>query len=109
MPNARSCFRIPSWFFGIGSASLCRLLSPVMTTWRTVDPATLPAHFDAAAAEVRWDAVWEQAGIYRWDPARPRGDTFVVDTPPPTVSGSLHVGHCFSYTHPDLIVRQRRM
>jgi valyl-tRNA synthetase len=78
-------------------------------TLRTVDPAALPTHFDAAAAEVRWDAVWERDGVYRWDPARPRVETYVVDTPPPTVSGSLHVGHCFSFTHPDLIVRQRRM
>src|ERR1700752_698638 len=76
---------------------------------RTIDPAALPKHFDAAAAEVRWDAEWERFGIHRWDPSRPRGDTFVVDSPPPTVSGSLHVGHVFSYTHQDLIVRQRRM
>ncbi|TMB18033.1 MAG: valine--tRNA ligase, partial [Deltaproteobacteria bacterium] len=43
------------------------------------------------------------------DPARPREETFVVDTPPPTVSGSLHVGHVFSYTHTDVIVRYQRM
>jgi valyl-tRNA synthetase len=48
-------------------------------------------------------------GTYRWDPSRPREETFVVDTPPPTVSGSLHIGHVFSYTHTDVIVRQRRM
>ena len=45
----------------------------------------------------------------RWDPARPRDETFVVDTPPPTVSGSLHVGHVFSYTHTDVIARYQRM
>ena len=45
------------------------------------------------------------AGVYRYDPARPRDETFVVDTPPPTVSGSLHIGHVFSYTHTDVIVR----
>src|SRR5262245_6250196 len=80
-----------------------------MPRFRTVDPATLPKHFDAAAAERRWGAEWERAGIYRWDPARPRGETFVVDTPPPTVSGSLHIGHVFSYTHTDVMVRQARM
>ncbi len=74
-----------------------------------IDPATLPKHFDAPEAEARWDRVWEEWGVHAWDPARPRDETFVVDTPPPTVSGSLHVGHVFSYTHTDVIVRYRRM
>lgn len=52
---------------------------------------------------------WERAGIYRWDSSIGRENTFVVDTPPPTVSGSLHVGHVFSYTHTDIIVRYQRM
>ncbi|MCX4245677.1 valine--tRNA ligase [Paraliomyxa miuraensis] len=78
-------------------------------THRTIDPATLPKHFDAPAAESRWDEQWQRSGLYHYDPSRPRDETFVVDTPPPTVSGSLHVGHVFSYTHTDLIVRQQRM
>lgn len=75
----------------------------------TVDPTTLPKHFDAPQAEARWDAKWQQDGIYRYDPSRGRDETFVVDTPPPTVSGSLHIGHVFSYTHTDIIVRYQRM
>lgn len=74
-----------------------------------VDPASLPKHFDAAAAEARWAEAWERAQIYRWDPRRPREATFVVDTPPPTVSGSLHVGHIFSYVHTDVQARFERM
>ena len=74
-----------------------------------LDPAKLPKHFDAAAAEERWASAWEQSGIYAWDPTRPRSETFVVDTPPPTVSGSLHMGHLFSYTHTDILVRYQRM
>jgi valyl-tRNA synthetase len=80
-----------------------------MAPWRCIDPDALPRHFDAAEAEARWDARWEESGTYRWDPSRPREESFVVDTPPPTVSGSLHVGHVFSYTHTDVMVRQRRM
>src|SRR5579883_2197851 len=76
---------------------------------RMIDPAALPKHFDAAAAEARWGAEWERLGIHRWDPARPRAETFVIDTPPPTVSGSLHVGHVFSYTHADVLARYQRM
>ena len=59
--------------------------------------------------EQQWRAFWEEAGTYRYDPSRDRDETFVVDTPPPTVSGSLHVGHVCSYTHTDLMVRYRRM
>ncbi|MEA2452118.1 MAG: valyl-tRNA synthetase [Actinomycetota bacterium] len=59
--------------------------------------------------EQRWRAEWERSGIYRFDPTRGRAETFVVDTPPPTVSGSLHIGHVFSYTHTDLMARYRRM
>ena len=74
-----------------------------------IDPNELPKHFESAQAEAKWDGVWESRGVHRYDPERPREETFVVDTPPPTVSGSLHVGHVFSYTHTDVIVRQRRM
>src|SRR5262245_57641597 len=80
-----------------------------MPTVRTIDPTRLPKHFEGAAAEARWDAEWERLGVHRYDPARPRSETFVVDTPPPTVSGSLHVGHVFSYTHADVLVRYQRM
>ncbi len=73
------------------------------------DPSLLPPHFDAAAKESAWDAAWSEAGVYHWDETKSRGETFVVDTPPPTVSGSLHMGHVFSYTHADVITRQRRM
>lgn len=69
----------------------------------------IPEKYDAAGSESRWQQQWEEWGIYRWDPRRPRNETFVVDTPPPTVSGSLHVGHVFSYTHQDLLVRFQRM
>jgi len=76
---------------------------------RAIDPSRLPKHFEAAAAEARWDAAWDERRVYHYDPRRPRDETFVVDTPPPTVSGSLHVGHVFSYTHTDVIVRYQRM
>jgi valyl-tRNA synthetase len=80
-----------------------------MTTVRSINPELLPKHFDSRAVEARLDAWWEAEGVYRFDPTRPRSETFVVDTPPPTVSGSLHIGHVFSYTHADIIVRQQRM
>jgi valyl-tRNA synthetase len=69
----------------------------------------LPKKYDFLAAEKKWRQLWDDWEIYRWDPTVPRDQTFVVDTPPPTVSGSLHVGHVFSYTHQDLLVRYQRM
>lgn len=64
---------------------------------------------DLSAMEARWRAHWEDQGTYKYDPSRGRDETFVVDTPPLTVSGSLHVGHVFSFTHQDLIARYKRM
>jgi valyl-tRNA synthetase len=55
--------------------------------------------------EDKWKSRWEADGTYRFDRARPRSGVYSIDTPPPTVSGSLHVGHVFSYTHTDVIAR----
>ncbi len=59
--------------------------------------------------EERWCARWEADGTYRFDRARSRAEVFSIDTPPPTVSGSLHVGHVFSYTQTDVVARYQRM
>jgi valyl-tRNA synthetase len=59
--------------------------------------------------EEKWDAVWQEQGTYRFDGTASREQVYAIDTPPPTVSGSLHVGHVFSYTHTDLVARYQRM
>jgi valyl-tRNA synthetase len=59
--------------------------------------------------EEKWAAVWKEQQTYAFDRTVERADVFSIDTPPPTVSGSLHVGHIFSYTHTDLIARFQRM
>ncbi len=59
--------------------------------------------------EDKWTRRWEEHGVYKFDRSRPRADVFAIDTPPPTVSGSLHVGHVFSYTHTDVVARFQRM
>ncbi|GEN79395.1 valine--tRNA ligase [Actinotalea fermentans] len=59
--------------------------------------------------EERWGAVWREQGTYAFDRTATREQVFSIDTPPPTVSGSLHVGHVFSYTHTDLLARYQRM
>merc|ERR1712034_183388 len=69
----------------------------------------IPGRPGLEGIEERWDAVWEERGTYRFDRTRERSEVFSIDTPPPTVSGSLHVGHVFSYTHTDTIARYQRM
>jgi len=69
----------------------------------------LPKNYDHKEAEPRLQQSWEKSGVYAWDESQPRANTFVIDTPPPTVSGILHMGHIFSYTQADFIARYQRM
>ncbi|MEE2743678.1 MAG: valine--tRNA ligase [Bdellovibrionota bacterium] len=69
----------------------------------------LPKKYKANEAEIKWGEFWESQGVYKYNPGISREETFVIDTPPPTVSGSLHVGHVFSYTQTDVIARYQRM
>ena len=59
--------------------------------------------------EAKWSQAWKSEETYRFDRTRPRAEVYSIDTPPPTVSGSLHVGHVYSYTHTDLFARSQRM
>jgi valyl-tRNA synthetase len=56
-----------------------------------------------------WAARWQAAGTYAFDRTRTRAEVYSIDTPPPTVSGELHMGHVFSYTHTDVVARFQRM
>ena len=72
-------------------------------------PIVVPEKPALEGLEQKWTDRWEQDAVYRFDRTRARKDVFSIDTPPPTVSGSLHVGHVFSYTHTDVIARFQRM
>ena len=74
-----------------------------MTTPRIPETPTI------AGLEQRWADAWEESGVYRFDRSKTREQVYSIDTPPPTVSGSLHVGHVFSYTHTDCMARYKRM
>ena len=71
--------------------------------------ATVPEKPTLDNIEAPLMARWEAEGTYRFDRSKVRADVFSIDTPPPTVSGSLHVGHMFSYTHTDTVARYQRM
>jgi valyl-tRNA synthetase len=68
----------------------------------------LPKSYDPAEAEPRLQATWSESGIYQFDPADPR-PIFAVDTPPPTVSGEIHIGHVYSYVQAEAMIRFWRM
>jgi len=70
--------------------------------------AEIPQQPSLEGLEQKWLDRWESGGVYRFRRDSP-AEVYAIDTPPPTVSGSLHVGHVFSYTHTDLIARYQRM
>ncbi|MGB5952199.1 MAG: valine--tRNA ligase, partial [Ornithinimicrobium sp.] len=76
-------------------------------------PISLPERPSVDGLEEKWSSVWAREGTFAFDRvaalAAPREQLFTIDTPPPTASGSLHVGHVFSYTHTDCLARYKRM
>jgi valyl-tRNA synthetase len=72
-------------------------------------PTAIPERPGLEGLEQRWASQWEADRVYRFDRTRSRENVYSIDTPPLTVSGSLHVGHVFSFTHTDTIARYRRM
>ncbi len=68
--------------------------------------ATVPEKATVDGLEQKWVPSWESAGVYSY---QGEGEVYSIDTPPPTASGSLHVGHVFSYTHTDVVARYKRM
>ena len=63
-------------------------------------------NYNFTEAEKSMQELWAKEQIYRF---KGEGPVYSIDTPPPTVSGSLHIGHVFSYTQAEMIARFRRM
>ena len=76
---------------------------------RATGPTGIPEKPGLEGLEATWSTRWEEDGTYAFDRTAPRERVFSIDTPPPTVSGSLHIGHVFSYTHTDAVARFHRM
>ncbi|MCF3123496.1 valine--tRNA ligase [Streptomyces arenae] len=72
-------------------------------------PSGVPDKPALDGLEEKWSRRWDESGVFAFDRSRTRDEVFSIDTPPPTVSGSLHVGHVFSYTHTDTVARYQRM
>ena len=65
-------------------------------------------YYDPKLSELKWLTYWNQHKIYTFN-KQSKKTIFSVDTPPPTVSGNMHIGHAFSYSQEDFIVRYKRM
>ena len=83
--------------------------SPVTGSPEVQGTPGIPDKPNLEGLEERWSASWEEAGTYRFDASATRDEVFSIDTPPPTVSGSLHMGSVFGYVQTDAIARYRRM
>lgn len=75
----------------------------------TTSSSRVPDRVSLDGLENKWDGSWREQGTYAFDRTATRERVYSIDTPPPTVSGSLHVGHVFSYTHTDIVARYQRM
>ncbi|MEW2381610.1 valine--tRNA ligase [Micromonospora sp. NPDC047707] len=80
-----------------------------MTDTARTARAGVPERPTLDGLEETWARRWQEEGTYAFDRGRERSDVYAIDTPPPTVSGELHMGHVFSYTHTDLVARFQRM
>jgi valyl-tRNA synthetase len=72
-------------------------------------PGTVPEKPSIDGLEAQWLRRWDEDETYRFERNTTREQVYSIDTPPPTVSGALHIGHVFSYTHSDLMARFWRM
>ena len=80
-----------------------------MTDTARTARAGLPERPSLDGLEDTWARRWQEEGTYAFDRSKERPDVYAIDTPPPTVSGELHMGHVFSYTHTDTVARYQRM
>lgn len=64
--------------------------------------------YDQSSYDAKAQEKWDSEGTYKAQ-SQSKKPLFTIDTPPPTVSGSLHIGHIFSYTQTDIIARYKRL
>ena len=63
---------------------------------------------DLKKIENKWKKYWEEKGIFTFD-IKSKKKIYSIDTPPPYISGNMHIGHAFSYSQQDFIIRFMRM
>lgn len=71
--------------------------------------AIIPEKPSVDGLEAKWDAYWQEHRTFRFDRTKSRDAIYSIDTPPPTISGFLHLGTAFGYIQVDAIARFQRM
>ena len=84
------------------------LTSPASAPAASLRDVVVPDKVGVEGLEDKWAPAWEEAQLHAFDRTASRESVFSIDTPPPTASGSLHIGHVFSYTHTDVVARYQR-
>lgn len=84
-------------------------IAPALPPAQAPHAPRLPEKPSIEGLEQKWSERWERDGTYRFDRSSGTSRVYSIDTPPPTVSGDLHMGHAFSYTHTDTVARYHRM
>jgi len=79
-----------------------------MSKERAMEKTRPPERYNFTSQESYWQRFWEEKKIFRFNP-EVSGPLYTIDTPPPTISGELHLGHVFSYTQAEVIAAYRRM
>jgi valyl-tRNA synthetase len=64
--------------------------------------------YDFIKKEKKWGRFWQKEKVYQFSPQEKK-EIYSIDTPPPTLSGRMHIGHAFSYTQQDIVARYKRM
>src|SRR5574344_638603 len=64
--------------------------------------------YNFTESEKKWQDYWKQENVYKFDEKSPK-KIFSIDTPPPTVSGKIHIGHIFSYSQAEMMARYKRV
>ena len=68
----------------------------------------LTKEYDPNSVEPKWQKGWDSSNLYYFDP-KASGTKYIIDTPPPFTSGSLHMGHILNHTWIDIVARYKRM
>ena len=69
----------------------------------------LPKNYNPKDSEPKWQSFWEKENIYGFDSKDAKRKIYSIDTPPPTVSGRMHMGHAFANSQQDFVARFKRM
>ncbi len=107
-------FKIQDSFINFPSCNYCTIVlkskssNPITFLNSLLNQSSMSDRYDSKEAEPRILKFWEDNQVFKFNP-KAKGELYSIDTPPPTVSGKMHIGHAFSYTQMDFVARYKRL